>query len=95
MPKGVRGARYLVFAREDFSSYIEGRAFSKAGTKPICRFILKDVINRYGCFCQVGADHKELNSQQVKDFFKKHKIDLKLTTTYNPIANGWGVDMHL
>lgn len=29
-----------------------------------------------------------MKSQEAKEFFRKHGIDLKVTTTYNPAANG-------
>jgi hypothetical protein len=34
------------------------------------------------------VDKKELNSQEAKDFSKERRVDLKLTTAYNPAANG-------
>lgn len=34
------------------------------------------------------VDRKELNSQEAKEFFRRHGIDLNLATTYNPVANG-------
>lgn len=34
------------------------------------------------------ANRKELNSQDAKEIFKRYGIDLKLTTAYNPAANG-------
>lgn len=96
MSSGVRNARYLVLAREDVSSYVEGRALVKAGTESVCRFILEDIISRYGSFYQMRADRKELNAQEARDFFQKYKIKLKLTTAYNPVfilaitASSWG-----
>lgn len=88
MPRGVRGARYLVLAREYVSSYVEGRALVKARALSMCQFILEDIVSRYGSFCQVRADRKELKLQEAKDFFRKLGIDLKLTMAYNPTTNG-------
>ena len=50
MPKGIRGAKYLVLAIEDLSSYIEGRALTTNKTEAVCTFVLEDMFARYGCF---------------------------------------------
>jgi hypothetical protein len=50
IPRGSRGAKFLVLARKDVSGYVEGRAVTKAGTEPVCRFILEEIVNRYGAF---------------------------------------------
>jgi hypothetical protein len=88
MPKGVRGAKYLVLAIEDLSSYIEGRALTTNKTEAICRFVLEDIIARYGCFNRMRADRGELNAEAAVGFFKRFHIKLKLTTAYNPEGNG-------
>lgn len=84
--------KYLGFIITQFckpSSYVEGRALSKVGMESYCRFILEDIVSRYGYFCQMWDHRKELNSQESKDFFRKqNEIDLKSTTTYNFAANG-------
>jgi transposase InsO family protein len=88
MPLGVRGAKYLVLAREDLSSYVEGRALPSNTTEAVCRFILEDVIARHGCFVQMRADRGELHSEEAREFFERFNIKLKLTTAYNPEGNG-------
>jgi hypothetical protein len=87
MPRGIRGAKYLVLSRKDVSSYVEGRALSKNRMEPICRFIQEEIIKRYGSFGRMRADEKE-NSEEEKKYFRKHNIELKLTTTNNFSANG-------
>ena len=88
MPLGVRGARYLVLAREDLSNYVEGRALTSTHTEQVCRFILEDIIARHGCFYRMRADRKELDAEEATAFFEKFNIKLNLTTAYNPEANG-------
>lgn len=88
MPQGVRGAKYLVLAREDLSSYVEGRALSTNSTEAVCRFVLEDIIARHGFITQLRADRGELNSHEAEEFFERFHIKLKLTTAYNPEANG-------
>ena len=50
MPRGLRGLRFLVLAREELSSYLEGRALKSNKAKEICQFVFEDIISRHGCF---------------------------------------------
>ena len=88
MPLGVRGAKYLVLAREELSSYVEGRALTSNKTSQVCRFVLEDIISRYGCFSQMRADRGELDTSEARAFFERFNIRLRLTTAYNPEGNG-------
>ena len=88
MPKGIRGAKYLVLAIEDLSSYIEGRALTTNKTEAVCRFVLEDMFARYGCFNKMRADRGELNAEAAIAFFKRFRIKLRLTVAYNPEGNG-------
>ncbi|WP_217591542.1 hypothetical protein, partial [Burkholderia sp. GbtcB21] len=51
-------------------------------------FVLEDIIARHGCFRRMRADRRELNAKEAREFFKRFHIRLKLTTSYNPEANG-------
>ena len=88
MPRGVRGAKYLVLAREELSSYPEGRALSTNTTEAICRFVLEDILSRHGFMTRFRADRGELNAHEAIDFFRRLRVKLKLTTAYNPEGNG-------
>jgi hypothetical protein len=88
MPNGVRCAQYLVLAIKDLLLYNKGRALTSNKTEAICRFIMEDIVARYGCFDRMRADNGELNANKAIKFFKKFHIKLKLTTMYNPKGNG-------
>jgi hypothetical protein len=75
-------------AIEDLSSYIEGRALTTNKTEAVCRFVLEDIVARYGCFDKMRADRGELKADEAVAFFKKFNVKLKLTTAYNPEGNG-------
>jgi hypothetical protein len=87
MPIGLWQMRYLVLAREDLSNQVEGRALRTKSTEGICRFLLEDVICRYGCVEKITADRGELDTYEAREFFKKCGIKLSLTTAYNPEGN--------
>lgn len=88
MPMGFGQKKYLVLAREDLSNQVEGRALRTKTTEGVCRFLLEDVICRYGCVGKITADRGELDAKEAREFFGKLGIKLSLTTAYNPEANG-------
>ena len=88
MPLGLGQKKYLVLAREDLSNQVEGRALQAKTTEGVCRFLLEDVICRYGCVGKITADRGELDAKEARDFFGKLGVKLALTTAYNPEANG-------
>ena len=87
MPTRV-GQKYLVLAREDLTNQVEGRALRRKTCSAVCQFLLEEVFCRYGCVGQVIVDRGELDSDKARGFFAKHGVQLTLTTTYNPEANG-------
>ena len=93
MPTGIGQRKYLVLAREDLSNQVEGRALRKKTSATVCRFLLEEVFCRYGCVGRVVADRGELDSDEAREFFGKHGVQLTLTTANNPEVNGkieWG-----
>ena len=88
MPMGLGQKKYLALAREDMSNQVEGRALRTKTTEEVCRFLLEDVICRYGCVGKITADRGELDAKEAREFFGRLGIKLALTTAYNPEANG-------
>jgi hypothetical protein len=56
--------------------------------KGVCRFILEDIFSRYGTIGRMRADRGELDAVEARNFFERHGVRLRLTTAYNPEANG-------
>ncbi|KAL3679949.1 hypothetical protein R1sor_022905 [Riccia sorocarpa] len=88
MPVGMWRMRYLVLAREELSNYVEGRALRTKTTEGVCRFILEDILCRYGSVGRLRADRGELDTVEARQFFDRYGVKLKLTTSYNPEGNG-------
>jgi hypothetical protein len=88
MSTGRDQEKFLVLAREDLSSYVEGRALKDKTVHSICKFLLEDVICKYGCVGQMIADRGDLDNGRSRSFFHKHGVRLTLTSAYNPEANG-------
>lgn len=59
------------------------------------RFIFKDTFSRYSRIERIIVDEEELNAIEVRDFFQRYGVKLKLTTTYNLEANSKSERWHL
>jgi hypothetical protein len=88
MPMGRWQMKYLVLAREDLTNQVKGRALRSKETSSVCKFLLEDVICRYGCVGKIVADRGELDANEAKEFFSRMGIKLSLTIAYNLEANG-------
>ncbi|KAL3690879.1 hypothetical protein R1sor_004530 [Riccia sorocarpa] len=84
MPPGLWGMRYLVMAREDLSNFVEGRALRTKSVERICRFVLEDIVCRYGSVGILHADREDMNAEEARTFFRRYGVDLKLTNAMNP-----------
>ena len=54
----------------------------------VCRFILEDIFSQYGSIGTMRADRGELDAIEVREFFNRYGVRLKLTIAYNLEANG-------
>jgi hypothetical protein len=88
MPMGWWKMKYFMLAREDLTNQVEGRALRSKETSSVCKFLLEDVICRYGCIGKIVADRDELDANEAKEFFLRMGIKLSLTVAYNTEANG-------
>ncbi|KAL2610916.1 hypothetical protein R1flu_022608 [Riccia fluitans] len=68
---GLWGMRYLVLVREDLSNQVEGRDFKTKAIEGICRFLLEDVIFKYGCVGKVTASRGKLDVAEAKEIFQR------------------------
>ena len=74
--------------REDLTNQVKVHALRNKTRSVVCRFLLEDVICRYGCVEKIVANRGELDANEHKEFFSRIGVKLSLTTTYNPKANG-------
>ena len=88
MSMGEGHKRYMVLAREDLTNQVEGQALTNKTTVAVCKFLIEDVICRYGCVGKIVADRGELDAEEAEEQFDRLGVKLSLTTAYNPEANG-------
>ena len=57
------GLGFTVFARDDLSGWVEGRAIAAANAKNVAKFIYEDVICHHGCPQRIVLDRRKRKSQ--------------------------------
>ena len=67
---------------------VEGRALTNKTTTGVCKFLLEDVICRYGCVGKIVADRGELNAHEAIEIFERLGVKLSLAISYNLEENG-------
>ena len=77
-----------MLAREDLTNQVEGRALTNKTTTAVCKFLIEDVICRYGCVGKIVADRGELDAEEAEELFDRLGVKLSLMTAYNSEANG-------
>ena len=77
-----------MLAREDLKNQAEGRALTNKTIAAVCKYLIEDVICRYGCVGKIVADRGELDVEEAEELFDRLAVKLSLTTAYNPEANG-------
>ena len=65
-----------------------GPALTNKTTAAVCRFLIEEVVCRYGCMGKIVADWGELNAQEAEELFDRLGVILSLTPAYNPEVNG-------
>ena len=73
MPNSA-GYRYIVFARDDLSGWVEGRALASVSLKNVSKFIYEEIICRHDCRKCVVMDRRTENLDSTKDLLEKHRI---------------------
>jgi len=88
MPLSIEGFGFIVFARDDLSGWVEGRAIAEVNVKNVAKFLYEDVICHHGCPALVVMDRGSENLNVAKELLEAYKIDKITTSAYHPQANG-------
>jgi len=87
MPKSSE-YQYIVFARDDLSGWVEGRALTAVNSKNVSKFIYEEVICRHGCPKRIVMDRGTENLHLTRALLKKHRVRQVIVSAYHPQANG-------
>ena len=95
MPKTDDGFGFIVFARDDLSGWVEGRAIKTANAKEVAKFIYEDIVCRHGCPQRIVLNRGSKNLNLMKDLLEHYRIKRMVVSAFHPQANGlveWGHD---
>ena len=81
------GFGFIVFARDDLSGWVEGRAIKAADAKNVAKFIYEDIICRHGCPHRIILDRESENLNLTKDLLEHYRIQRTIVSAYHPQAN--------
>jgi hypothetical protein len=84
----VNGFGFIVFARDDLSGWVEGRAIDIANSENVAKFIYEDVICRHGCPQRIVLDGGRENLDLTKALLERYRIKRTVVSAYHPQANG-------
>jgi hypothetical protein len=88
MPDSPLGFKYIVFARDDLSGWIEGRALKVANSKNVSEFLFEEVICRHGCPERIVMDGGSENMDLTRDLIQHYGLKGVTVSPYHPEANG-------
>jgi len=80
--------KFIVFATDDLSGWVEGRAIQAANSWNVAKFIYEDVICRHGCPRRIVMDGGGENMSLTKDLLEHYRIRRTVVSAYHPQANG-------
>jgi Integrase zinc binding domain len=79
---------YIVFARDDLTGWVEGRALLAANSKSVAKFLYEDIICRHGCPRRMVMDRGTENLNLTKELLEDYRIQHTLISAYHPQSNG-------
>jgi hypothetical protein len=82
------GYKYIVFARDDLSGWVEGKALTAANSKNVAKFLYEEVIARHGCPKRIVVDGGSENKgfvEELLDAFRVRRVEI---SAYHPQSNG-------
>jgi hypothetical protein len=82
------GYKYIVFARDDLSGWVEGRALTSANSASVAKFVYEDVIVRHGCPRRIVVDGGSENKGFVEELLDAFRIRRVEISAYHPQSNG-------
>lgn len=77
MPKSGN-YEFIVFARDDLSGWIVGRALTVKDSKSVAKFLYEDVVCRYGCPRRNFMDRGTQNMDLTRDLLENIAFDRRL-----------------
>jgi len=88
MPVSWDGYKFIVFARDDLSGWVEGRALEYNDSMSVADFLYEEVICRHGCPRKIVMDGGPENKMLAEALLRRHRIKRIVVSAYHPQSNG-------
>ncbi|MQL85079.1 hypothetical protein Taro_017590 [Colocasia esculenta] len=74
---------------EYYTKWEEAEAFTEINASTVCRFIMRNIVSRFGVPSSIITDNgPQFISQELQDLYKKYNITLHHSSPYYPQGNG-------
>ena len=87
-PKASNGHQYILVAVDYFSKWVEASSYSKLGAKQVSKFVINNIICRYGVPFEIISDNGSQFEGHLKETLEKYKIRHHQSSPYGPQTNG-------
>lgn len=88
-PKSSAGHSFIITATEYFTKWVEAIPLRKTTSEQVCRFILDNIVARFGIPMTIVTDNgPQFSSQETKNFCHDLGIKHSFSSPYYPQANG-------
>ena len=87
MPKAFDGSIHLVFARNDLSGWVEGRALDAANSYNVREFLYEEVTFRHGCLRRIVLNEGSENMDMTAELMD-YRIQNTTISAYHPQTAG-------
>ena len=85
----IKQKSFILTATEYFTKWTEAAAFAEIKGSTVCRFIMKNIISRFGVPSGIVTDNgPQFISQELQDLCKRFNISLHHSSPYYPQGNG-------
>lgn len=84
----ANGFKAIVAARDDLSGLAEGRALKRVTSHEVAKFLLEQVIHRYGCPRNIVTDNGSEARGWTERLLREYNIPQAKISAYNSRANG-------
>lgn len=87
MPRSM-GFEYIVLARGEATTYVEGRTLRNPTMKAVARFLMEEIICRWGAIEEITTDNGPEFSSAVEELARRYSIMHIKISPYNLRAQG-------
>ncbi|XP_056691950.1 uncharacterized protein [Spinacia oleracea] len=87
-PNASNGHQYILVSIDYFSKWIEAASYVKLGEKQVSKFVINNIICRYGVPFEIISDNGSHFEGHLKETLEKYKVRHHQSSPYRPQTNG-------